>query len=50
MVSGDDLFNEQATSPSYSAMINNDSNSQEGWTLDEETSESNDSFDLLGDN
>ena len=47
----DDLFNEQATSPSYSAMINeNNNNSNEGWTLDEQEVESNDSFDLLGDN
>jgi hypothetical protein len=51
MVSGDDLFSEQTTSPSYSAMINeNNNNSDEGWTLDEQEVESDDSFDLLGDN
>ena len=52
MVSGDDLFSEQTTSPSYSAMINEDNNSisNEGWALEEQPVEDNDSFDLLGEN
>lgn len=48
-VSGDDLFNEQASSPSYTAMINDESSSNDSWSMDDQAdAQPAEAFDLLG--
>ena len=49
-VSGDELFAEQTTSPSYSAMANDANQDDGGWSLDESSTQPEEAFDLLGDN